>query len=57
MNAGFSVMILFAIVAIASIIASKLLPESFMVPPPDMIAELMEKINTQKSKTTDTASE
>ena len=42
-------MILFAMGGVVGIIVSKILPESFLIPPPDMIPELMEKIKSQKS--------
>jgi MFS family permease len=39
-NAGFSVMIVFAIASFISILVSLKLPETFQTPPPDLIEEL-----------------
>jgi hypothetical protein len=49
-NSRFSVMILFATLGAVCIVVSKILPESFSIPPPDMIPELMNKIKYQQNK-------
>jgi hypothetical protein len=43
-------MILFATLGAVCIVVSKILPESFSIPPPDMIPELMNKIKYQQNK-------
>ena len=48
-NSGFSVMILFTMAGIAGVIVSSLLPESFEIPPPDLVPEINRKINSQKT--------